>query len=161
MWLPIIGFCDGVAYNEVYSSPIDNKEFLVSSPFKLYRVRNVSVKVAKAGRNWYDGYTFEVRVVIDNNMNVMSNHEFSRGHIMTFIPYNGIEYNHGCPIIPVKTYIWGNHANYTCRRLEIKYGECNERYVHIFSGVQITPPICGYNDLRKLDISSMCCNDYN
>ena len=152
MWLPIIGFCDGVINTDSMFHTIDDKTFSDNIYLDLCHVRSVSVKFAKVGREWYDGYTFEVRVVTDNNFIE------KKGHIITFIPESIFavkrDGNHVDTMVGCKYYLWGNHANYISCTREIKIVECVERYVSIFTGVQTVPPNydCCYVDYKKVKI---------
>lgn len=135
MWLPIIGFCDGVVMmdNFMTSLSIKNGALSIRGNVQFFHVRSVSVKVTKAGPEWYDGYKFEIQVVSQKKM-------MDVGNIIMTVQSSDLKVFKKYAALNV--FMWGNHAAYRSHTVE-HYEKTKEKlFIHTFQGVQINKEQC-------------------
>lgn len=136
MWLPIVGFCYGVVYDG--NAVAMGQSFAEVSP-TLYYVRNVSVKVTKAGPEWYDGYKFEVRFVttkkIDQSpkcvMTLRNEYSDKKNDV------NLYEFYYNRPFSYCNGFVWGNHVGYVSESVVLNKEALERLYIYTFQGVQL------------------------
>lgn len=130
MWLPIIGFCDGWVYERDEVNLVRNSYTVHFESPSFYYVRSVSVKMTKAGPEWYDGYKFEIQIVSPKKIILSKQY-----HIVTVRAR--YDRTHDNNIATGDVFVWGNHTAYLSESVELNKKTLERLYVYTFQGVQI------------------------